>query len=289
VQDVVELQLLREVAGRSESFFRTAEGTQELLAQLSSSAACVRSLRASLATADEQLCSTAARVTALQARRRNLAAVLDISSGLEEVVAAQAALQCMRQAQDHAGSLELLGQLTSLLEQQPALRGLQCVRHLPPLLVDAGAAAERALTDDFLNAAAHSNAARIVADAVADANAEPGTCVLVHAPAGLGCANLVLGGGGKRAASAAAAAAAAGLSGCLEPLFFFLTPRRSTHLSSPCHVAHHLVSPTADGCQMLALHLTAAHRKAAAGHWRRWTAEQLELRQQSSCTTHCCR
>lgn len=88
-------------------------------------------------------------------------------------MAAQQALDCLLEAQDYAGALELLDQMKSLLEQ-PALRGLQCVRHLPPRLVDTTAAVERALANELLNTIANSDVARIVAEAASDAEAQPG-------------------------------------------------------------------------------------------------------------------
>jgi hypothetical protein len=93
--------------------------------------------------------------------------------GLEEVMAAQAALDCMLEGQDYAGALEMLSQLKSLLEQ-PGLMGLQCVRHLPPRLVDKTAAVERALAAEFLQTLVNGDVARVVAEAAADAEAQPG-------------------------------------------------------------------------------------------------------------------
>ncbi|KAF6266668.1 Vps54-like protein-domain-containing protein [Scenedesmus sp. NREL 46B-D3] len=175
--DVVELQLLREVASRSDSFFQAAASLQHLLGMLGDSVGSIRSLRRSLAESDEHMYSTAVAVKGLQARRSNLQATLDITKGLEEVVAAQAALDCMLEGQDYAGALQLLGQLKALLEQ-PGLVGLQCVRQLAPRLADTAAAAERALTAEFLQTLANADVARVAAQAAADAEAQPGECGL---------------------------------------------------------------------------------------------------------------
>jgi hypothetical protein len=88
-------------------------------------------------------------------------------------MAAQAALDCMLEGQDYAGALEMLSQLKGLLEQ-PGLMGLQCVRHLPPRLVDTTAAVERALAAEFLQTLVNGDVARVVAEAAADAEAQPG-------------------------------------------------------------------------------------------------------------------
>jgi hypothetical protein len=75
----VELQLLREVASRSDSFFQAAASLQHLLGMLGDSVGSIRSLRRSLAESDEQMYSTAVAVKGLQARRSNLQATLDIT------------------------------------------------------------------------------------------------------------------------------------------------------------------------------------------------------------------
>jgi septal ring factor EnvC (AmiA/AmiB activator) len=78
-QDVVELQLLREVASRSSSFFQAASTLQGLQGQLAEAVGCIRGLRQELAEADSQLYTTAAAVKALQSRREHLQDTLDIT------------------------------------------------------------------------------------------------------------------------------------------------------------------------------------------------------------------
>jgi hypothetical protein len=99
--------------------------------------------------------------------------------GLEEVMAAQAALDCMLEGGDYAGALQLLAELKSLLEQ-PGLMGLQCVRHLPPRLLETTAAVERALAAEFLQTLVNGDVARVVAEAAADAEVQPGGWLLVQ-------------------------------------------------------------------------------------------------------------
>jgi hypothetical protein len=79
----------------------------------------------------------------------------------------------MLENQDHAGALDLLEQLRTLL-QQPQLMGLQCLRHLPSRLMDMAAAVDGALANEFLTAAANPDVGRIAAEAAADAEAHPG-------------------------------------------------------------------------------------------------------------------
>jgi hypothetical protein len=82
----VELQLLREVAGRSDSFFQAAASLQHLLGMLGDSVGSIRGLRRCLAESDEQMYSTAVAVKGLQARRSNLQATLDITKVGREVL-----------------------------------------------------------------------------------------------------------------------------------------------------------------------------------------------------------
>lgn len=93
--------------------------------------------------------------------------------GLEEVVAAQAALDVLLESQDYAGALELIDQLKALL-QQPQMMGLQCLRHLPPRLMDIAAAVDGALAGDFLGTVSNPEVGSIAAQAAADAEAHPG-------------------------------------------------------------------------------------------------------------------
>jgi hypothetical protein len=85
----------------------------------------------------------------------------------------------MLENQDYAGALDLLEQLRSLL-QQPQLMGLQCLRPLPPRLMDTAAAVEGALANEFLTTAANPDVGRIAAEAAADAEAHPGVLRVVE-------------------------------------------------------------------------------------------------------------
>lgn len=75
--------------------------------------------------------------------------------------------------QDYAGALDLLEQLKALL-QQPQLMGLQCLRHLPPRLMDIAAAVDGALSNEFLSTLANPEVQQLVMQAAYDAEAQPG-------------------------------------------------------------------------------------------------------------------
>lgn len=78
-QDVVEVQLSREVAARSASFFQAASQLQGLRANLSGALDALRRLRAHIAALDGGLYSAAVGVAALQARKARLADALEIA------------------------------------------------------------------------------------------------------------------------------------------------------------------------------------------------------------------
>lgn len=78
-QDVVELQLLREVAARSASFFQAASQLQGLRSVLCDTLDVVRSLRRHMGSLDGDLYSAAVGVAALQRRRGNLTRALDVT------------------------------------------------------------------------------------------------------------------------------------------------------------------------------------------------------------------
>lgn len=78
-QDVVELQLLREVAARSASFFQAASQLQGLRGVLCDALGVVGALRKHVGALDADLYSAAVGVAALQRRRGNLAQALEIT------------------------------------------------------------------------------------------------------------------------------------------------------------------------------------------------------------------
>ena len=88
-------------------------------------------------------------------------------------MAAQQALDVLLESQDYAGALELIDQLKALL-QQPQMMGLQCLRHLPPRLMDVAAAVDGALANEFLSTVTNPDVGSIAAQAAADAEAHPG-------------------------------------------------------------------------------------------------------------------
>lgn len=79
MQDNVEVQLLKEVAARSASFFQAASSLQHLRSVLGGALDQVKALRQQLGELDEQTYSAAVTVAELQHRRKNLVAVLTVT------------------------------------------------------------------------------------------------------------------------------------------------------------------------------------------------------------------
>lgn len=126
-QDVVETQLMREISSRSQSMFEAAGVLQDLHRTLCRTLEQIKGLREHLSEMDEQTYTSALAVAALQRRRTNLAQAAEHLQAMEQVVASRSALQCLLEAQDYAGSLELLGNLSHMVDKQSSL-GLRAFR-----------------------------------------------------------------------------------------------------------------------------------------------------------------
>ncbi|KIZ01614.1 hypothetical protein MNEG_6350 [Monoraphidium neglectum] len=129
--DVVELQLLREVAARSASFFQAAGQLQGLRGVLQDTLDVVGSLRRHVGGLDADLYRAAVGVAALQRRRGNLEQALDITKAralmrraLSDVLDCRQALEGMIESEDYADTSEavrgmLVAEFLSALENRP--------------------------------------------------------------------------------------------------------------------------------------------------------------------------
>lgn len=77
-QDIVEGELLNEIAARSDSFFEAARSLQELHMSLEETLEHIAELRTRMASVDRITCAKAARVKKLHVHRANLKEVTDI-------------------------------------------------------------------------------------------------------------------------------------------------------------------------------------------------------------------
>lgn len=75
MQDVVETELLNEIAARSDSFFEAAESVQSLRFSMAETLEEIRSLRSGMESVNAGLCERARRVQMLSSRRDKLSGV----------------------------------------------------------------------------------------------------------------------------------------------------------------------------------------------------------------------
>ncbi|KAJ9524433.1 hypothetical protein QJQ45_019485 [Haematococcus lacustris] len=129
--DVVESELMREVAVRSSRVFQAAGDVSIVHQQLCGALGGVRGLRHHLHTVDASTYACACNVVALQSRRGALAAALDTLQGLEEVALSRSALQLLLDSQDYAAALDLLEVVVLNVEASTSM-GLQAFAQALP-------------------------------------------------------------------------------------------------------------------------------------------------------------
>ncbi|KAL6764938.1 hypothetical protein V8C86DRAFT_3022064, partial [Haematococcus lacustris] len=190
--DVVESELMREVAVRSSRVFQAAGDVsivhQQLLpgghavsqpaagAPLSSSPPqqlCgalggVRGLRHHLHTVDASTYACACNVVALQSRRGALAAALDTLQGLEEVALSRSALQLLLDSQDYAAALDMLEVVVLNVEASTSM-GLQAFSQALPQLRETRELLLSLLACEFVSLAHFSQASQVMDAAIAQA------------------------------------------------------------------------------------------------------------------------
>ncbi|KAJ9524559.1 hypothetical protein QJQ45_024148, partial [Haematococcus lacustris] len=131
LQDVVESELMREVAVRSSRVFQAAGDVSIVHQQLCGALGGVRGLRHHLHTVDASTYACACNVVALQSRRGALAAALDTLQGLEEVALSRSALQLLLDSQDYAAALDMLEVVVLNVEASTSM-GLQAFAQALP-------------------------------------------------------------------------------------------------------------------------------------------------------------
>ncbi|GFR44494.1 hypothetical protein Agub_g5757, partial [Astrephomene gubernaculifera] len=149
--DLVETQLMREIASRSRAIMGAGSCVHHLHARVAGTRQHVQRIRDKLSDMDEVTYSATLRVAALQRRRGNLAATLELVKQLEEVAAARAALPLLLESGDYAAGLELLDNLSHAAGALVA-GGVRCLASLAPQLVERRGEVEAALQAELLGA-----------------------------------------------------------------------------------------------------------------------------------------
>eukprot|EP00884_Botryococcus_braunii_P007920 jgi/Botrbrau1/17129/Bobra.0157s0028.2 len=147
--DVVETQLLAEIAVRSDHFFEAAAVVQDLGVLLGGAYSRVHALRERIHALDEDVLKAALDVQRLQRRRANLVAVAEKLKVVEDVVNFQEALGLLLPEGDFAGALDVCDDLRATLASKQ-LEGLHVARHLPQQLAKASEAINDLMERQFL-------------------------------------------------------------------------------------------------------------------------------------------
>ncbi|EFJ41568.1 hypothetical protein VOLCADRAFT_107628 [Volvox carteri f. nagariensis] len=100
--DVVETQLMREIASRSRAIVAAGNCVHDLHNRLSNTLTHIKRLRENVSDMDDVTYSAAVHVAQLQRRRNNLTATVERVQSLEEVAAAKAALPLLLDSGDYA-------------------------------------------------------------------------------------------------------------------------------------------------------------------------------------------
>ncbi|GIL88845.1 hypothetical protein Vretifemale_16775, partial [Volvox reticuliferus] len=192
--DVVETQLMREIASRSRAIVAAGNCVHDLHNRLSATLAHIKQLRENVSDMDDVTYSATVRVAQLQQRRNNLSATVERVKSLEEVAAAKAALPLLLESGDYAGALELLDNLSHAAAGLSS-SGVAAFRSLAPQLADSRSVVESLLTSEMLGAAMYTDAHLVLERAVAESAQALGLAAAT-APLALSPADNNGGGGG---------------------------------------------------------------------------------------------
>ncbi len=142
LQDIVETELLNEIAARSDSFFEAAESLQELQQSMGDTLFQIQRLQIHAHDIDNGMCSRAEQIQVLHRKRRNLEATLDVLKNVEMATHAQEAVNLLLLAHDYPSALDLIDNLkhqydediSSAGELPKAVEKLNCLKNMPEAL-----------------------------------------------------------------------------------------------------------------------------------------------------------
>ncbi|GMH40324.1 hypothetical protein BSKO_08228 [Bryopsis sp. KO-2023] len=147
--DIVETELLNEIAARSDSFFEAAESLQSLRMSMAETLEEIRGLRHGMDIVNSGLCERARKVQTLNRRRENLKEAVEMLQVVEAVVHSQEALHLLVLGRDYSSALALLDNLHLQCTDQDLSR-LHCLRHLPSSLANATTSITESMVGDFV-------------------------------------------------------------------------------------------------------------------------------------------
>ncbi|KAH9325314.1 hypothetical protein KI387_005492, partial [Taxus chinensis] len=152
--DIVEVQLVKEISIRSDSFFEAQGQLEDLNGKIVEACSQLQELKAAVRLLDADLVEPARRIQELSGSRTDLLSLHQILKLILYVNQALSALKLLVAAADCAGALDVIDDLQHLLEGDD-LVGLHCFRHLGDQLVTSLDVVNSILAADFVRAAIH--------------------------------------------------------------------------------------------------------------------------------------
>ena len=146
--DVVEVELLRQIGKRFDSFFSALEMFQALHRELETAVGLIHAIRADVKQAEGKLVADPLHVAALLRRKANMKRLYRKVKLMAEVRHSQHHLQLFLSQNDFSGALDLVDTTQGLLADQ--LPSIAAFKHLSGQLAEMSSVIERMMQADFV-------------------------------------------------------------------------------------------------------------------------------------------
>eukprot|EP00741_Cyanophora_paradoxa_P008896 tig00001408_g8612.t1 len=152
--DCVEVQLIKQVSARSDSFFSALENLQELHVEVGDVVKEISTLRRKMRQLDESAVVSSLKVFKLRRQRQHAANLYTKLKLIKTVRQTQPTIQLLLSTSDYAGALDLISSTQSVLRTQ--LAGIQAFRHLSHELAEKVVLIEKMMSAEFVQLAVDS-------------------------------------------------------------------------------------------------------------------------------------
>ncbi|CAM9483130.1 unnamed protein product, partial [Chrysoparadoxa australica] len=129
--DAVEVCLLKQISSRSDAFFEGLQTTHILKQQVAEACTSVQQLRQMM---EVDVVAKAMKVPQLAQRQRNLVALQEILTCMQQVQQSHHAISALLAAEDYSAAIEIMQSARDLYDTQ--LAGLHALDHVPKQLND---------------------------------------------------------------------------------------------------------------------------------------------------------
>ncbi|XP_037078466.1 vacuolar protein sorting-associated protein 54-like [Pollicipes pollicipes] len=146
--DIVEVQIARQIADKSEAFFDAMSSHDSLMEQLSQASRSVRALRERTKFTLEHEVTAALRVISGRQRQHNCARVLKKLRLMATVHQTQPTIQLLLTTSEFVGALDLIATSQEVLAQE--LAGVQAFKHLSSQLTEMERVIDKMVSADFV-------------------------------------------------------------------------------------------------------------------------------------------